>query len=316
MAVQGGLLTGFLVRRKEQRAETWRWSDATWPVMGFLVAKFVAYMLLGAGLGWLGARMQLPDTARLWLQAIAAVIVIIAGIRIWRPSFLPWLNPAAPAWARRLVRRSSRMESMMAPAILGFLTILIPCGTTQAMEVAAISSGNAATGAAILGAFVIGTAPLFLLVGIISRGINLFQHRLAWIAAVVVIFVGLSSLNGVLVQIDSPLSAQNQLAAWRWALHGDDSASNGQLASTTPVINVEPNGYTPNDVEVPAGKLINITLHTADNAGCTSVFRIPKLAISKTLPATGDTVVTATFTRGRYTFTCGMGMYTGTINAV
>jgi sulfite exporter TauE/SafE/plastocyanin len=316
MAVQGGLLLGILARRRAD-GQPWRWPEAVIPVTGFLIAKLIVYMIAGGLLGWLGSKVQLSVMARLWFQAIAAVLIIIAGIRIRWPNFMPWITPQLPAGVRRLVRRGAKWDSLAAPVALGFLTILIPCGTTQAMEVAAMSTGQAATGAAILGAFVLGTAPLFFLVGIAAKGVTLFQQKLAWVAATVVVLVGLYSFNGVLVSIDSPLSWQNQMAGWGRVMHGQNQLPDDVATDANPIISVQPNGYAPSEITVPVGRVVNLTLRTDGNTGCTSVFRIPKLAINKTLPPTGDTVVSTTFpSPGRYTFTCGMGMYTGIIMAV
>ncbi len=315
MAVQGGLLAGILARRSAAADGRWQWANALVPTASFLVAKLFVYLVLGGLLGWLGSRMQLSTTVQLWFQAVAALFIIVAGLRLRWPNFLPWLTPQLPAAGRRFIRRSAKWESVAAPAAVGFLTVLIPCGTTQAMEVSAIGTGSAATGAAILGAFVLGTVPLFLLVGVAARSVAVFQKQLATVAMLVVVGVGLVSLNGVLVATDSPLSAQNQLAAWRWALTG--RATPTEIAATDIAIDVHADGYTPNAVTVPAGRVVTFNLTTEKNSGCTSVFRIPKLGISKNLPTSGTSQITAQFpSAGRYTFTCGMGMYSGTVNVI
>lgn len=310
-------MAGVLARQARSAASEWRWSQATVPTAGFIGAKFIAHLLLGALLGWIGAGVQLSDSWRLGFQVLAAIFIIAAGIRLRWPNFLPWLNFELPASARRLVRRSTKLDHVVAPAALGFLTVLIPCGTTQAMMFAAIATGNAAAGAAIMGAFVLGTAPLFFLIGVLAKGAAL-RPRLAAVAAALVIGVGLYSLNGVLVQIDSPWSFQNQVAAWKWGLTGQsESATTNATATTSPTINVLPDGYEPREVVVPSGKPIRLTLSTKENIGCTSVFRIPKVKIERVLPETGETIVTATFPEpGEYTFSCGMGMYSGKIRAI
>jgi len=316
MAAQGGLLAGILARQPGATKHDWRWSSATVPTAGFIGAKFVAHLLLGALLGWIGAGVQLSDTWRLGFQVLAAVFIITAGIRLRWPNFLPWLNFELPAGARRLVRRSTKLDTVAAPAALGFLTVLIPCGTTQAMMFAAIATGSAAAGAAIMGAFVLGTAPLFFLIGVLAKGATL-RPRLGVIAAALVIGVGLYSLNGVLVQLDSPWSFQNQVAAWRWGLSGSSASPNFGVATTSPTITVLADGYEPREITVPAGKPVRLTLSTKENIGCTSVFRIPKVKIERVLPETGQTIVTATFPEpGEYTFSCGMGMYSGKIRAI
>ncbi len=315
LALQGGLLLGLLARRQDQ-PHLQRWQLLMLPVAAFLVAKLISHTLLGFGLGWLGDQIQLTTTARIWLQTSAGVLMLAAGIRLIFPHWLPWLTVTPPASVRRLVRKSARSELLIAPAILGFLTILIPCGTTQAMEVAAIATGSPVQAASLLFAFVLGTAPLFFLVGVLAKETAFLQRRLTAVAAAVVVGLGLYTLNGVLVLVDSPYSIQNEIAAFRALASGQSTAGAGSL-DAAPTINVSNSGYEPNALTVPAGQPVSLTLKTVNNAGCTSIFRIPKVQVQKTLPRTGETIVTAVFPEpGRYSFSCGMGMFTGTIEAV
>lgn len=323
LAVQGGLLIGLLARRQgtdEQSRQFPRWQLLLLPVAAFLVAKLVSHTFLGAGLGWLGDKIQISTTVRLWLQVIAALFMLVAGIRLLAPGFMPWLTITPPASLRRLVRRSAKSQALIAPAVLGFLTIFIPCGTTQAMELAAVAAGNALQGASIMFAFVLGTAPLFFTVGILAKGSSLFQSRLKYAAAALVVGLGLYTFNGVLVATDSPYEFKNVLASIGTSLTGNRvavAAGDRADAATSVVINVRPNGYSPNEITVPAGKKVTLKLASSGSLGCTSIFRIPKLNIESDVPQRGSTSVVATFpTPGRYAFTCGMGMFRGTVNAV
>lgn len=321
LAVQGGLLLGLLAIRQDDEGEVYlgRWQRLILPVNAFLVAKILVYSIFGFALGALGSQLQLSGSARIWLQLIAALFMIATGVRLIFPRWLPWLNIGAPAGIRRLVRRSARSRLMIAPAILGALTILIPCGTTIAMEAAAVTTGSAIQAARIMFAFTIGTAPLFFVLGILARGTAVFQRRLAWVAAAFVIGVGLYTFNGVLVLLDSPYSWQREVVAARQAFGRDDgqTANATITADSAPVITVLAAGYAPNAVTVPSGQPVKLTFKGQGNTGCTSVVRIPKLQVLKTLTPNGIDVVTATFPKpGKYTFTCGMGMYSGVIEAV
>lgn len=53
----------------------------------------------------------------------------------------------------RLLRNQAKSEALIAPSLLGPLTVLITCGTTQAMAIITISSGNPFAGALIMGVF-------------------------------------------------------------------------------------------------------------------------------------------------------------------
>ena len=186
---------------------------------------------------------------------------------------------------------------MAAPALLGALTLLIPCGTTLAIEAAAITTGHPLQAATIMLAFTLGTAPLFLVLGILARGSAMLQRRLTYVAAAFVIGVGLYTFNGVLVLTDSPYSWQNEVAAFRQAVGASGTAADGQsqTADANPTIEVSATGYTPNAVTVPAGQPVTLTLNGKGNTGCTSVLRIPKLQIQKVLSPNSTDTITATF---------------------
>ena len=56
MAVQGGLLTATLAQREEEHLrENSAKTNNFFPILSFLIAKLVAYTLLGFALGFLGS---------------------------------------------------------------------------------------------------------------------------------------------------------------------------------------------------------------------------------------------------------------------
>lgn len=317
LAVQGGLLAGILAKPEDEDNGLSRRQRLVLPVAAFLVMKITIYTLAGFGLGWLGSRLQLSLSVRLFFQTLAGLFMIATGLRLFFPRFLPWLNITAPAPVRRYIRRWTKSEALAAPAFLGLLTILIPCGTTQAMELNAVASGSSWIGAGILLGFTIGTAPLFLIIGLLAKGMDFFQRRLAWVTAIIVIGLGLYSINGVLAMTGSSYEFSNQVTAWQTMLGGESGEKETATADTNPVIAVSGSGYEPNHVTVPAGRPVTLNMVAKGNLGCASVFLIPKLKIEQQLNADDTTKIAATFpTPGDYTFSCGMGMYRGTVTAI
>lgn len=319
LAVQGGLLIGLLAKQHEadeQKARTWQ--RLVLPVSGFLLAKLAVYTLFGFVLGLLGAKFQLSSTAQAWLQGLAALFMIVTGIRIIWPSWLPWLAITPPASVRRVIRRSAKSELLAAPIILGALTIFIPCGTTLAVEAAALATGHALPAAGIVFFFILGTMPLFFVIGVLAKGSSLLQSRLKYVTALLVICTGIYSFNAMLNSVDSPFSFRNVVARAREIRQRNiGGASVGVEATTTPTINVYANGYQPTQITVPAGQQIKVLLNAPGPLSCTSIFRIPKLGIQKQLAPNSNTSLSVTFPQpGSYTYTCGMGMYSGTITAI
>jgi sulfite exporter TauE/SafE len=69
----------------------------------------------------------------------------------------------------RLVRNPARSHAALAPALLGVATVLLPCGVTLSVEALALATGSPWRGAAIMAVFVVGTSPLFAILGYAAR---------------------------------------------------------------------------------------------------------------------------------------------------
>ena len=90
---------------------------------------------------------------------------------------------------------------------LGFLTVLIPCGVTQAMMAIAIGTGNPLQGAAILFAFTLGASPVFFTVAYLTTRLGArLETVFMRFVAVVVLILGLVSIENGLNLMGSPYS--------------------------------------------------------------------------------------------------------------
>src|SRR3989344_8256769 len=99
----------------------------------FLFTKLFAYTVLGFLLGFIGSTLVLSPKVLGVMQIAAGVVMIATALRIANvhPIFR-YLVIEPPRWAYRAMRRVSRDGSGLAPALLGFLTVFMPCGITQA----------------------------------------------------------------------------------------------------------------------------------------------------------------------------------------
>lgn len=326
-AVQGGLLAGAVARRRPAPPAHDRRSgrpspvaglaDDAVPVAGFLAGKLVAHVALGAALGALGSAVQLSFSSRATLQIVAGAMMLVLAADLFGVRAVRRLVPRPPAAWGRLVRRSGRFGGALGPALLGFATVLIPCGVTLSMEFLAVASGSPTSGAAIMAAFVIGTSPLFAAIGYAARRSSAaMRGRLAVAAGAAVVVAALISINAGLVLRGSSFTIASALP---WS--GDDG---GRAAVVEPapdgtqqvVIEVRSDGYTPSRLSVRSGIPTTLVLRSRDNIGCTSAIVFPDLGVEKYLPENGDTVVdVGPLSPGRHRFACGMGMYTGVIEA-
>jgi uncharacterized protein len=302
LAVQGGLLATIIQRSKNPIFSTG----------AFLTAKFGAYVTLGLLLGTFGNVISLGDKFQAWLQLLAGLYMIAAALNLLEvhPIFrYTVIQP--PKWITRIIKNQSRSEKIFAPAFLGAMTIFIPCGTTLAMEGLAISSTSPIKGAAIMGAFVLGTIPLFLGIGgLLTMLSGVLKRRFLFAAAVAIIFLGLTSVNGALVALNSPVS-------WNKFAEVFEPPQTNQTINNNVEINVTSSGYSPNYIRVRKGEQVNLTIKAKNVYSCAAAFRIPALGIVKNLGVNDSTVISfMPKEAGKIQFNCSMGMYRGIIEVI
>lgn len=76
--------------------------------------------------------------------------------------------------------------------------------------------------------------------------------------------------------------------------------------------------YTPSYLKVQKGVPVHLSVITTGVPNCARPqFKIPDLNISKTLPLSGQSEINFTpSTVGKFTFTCPLGLYSGTIEVI
>lgn len=298
LAVQGGLLASTIATRR----------DPLYPTIAFLLSKLIGYTILGFLLGAFGAAIGISQQMQIIMQFAAGIYMIAVGLHLLNvhPIFR-YVIFQPPKSIGRFLRNKSKSEDLFAPAVVGFLTIFIPCGTTLAIEALAISSGSALWGAVIMATFVIGTMPMFLGIGLLTRifGEN-FNKKFFLIAAIAVIYLGLTSLYGALVAWGAPITKESFV-----------TKKQNSAVTTTPTITIQSNGYNPNYITVKKGSEVTLTIVSKNAYSCASAFRIPSLGIQKNFKANETYVVKFTPTQtGKIPFSCSMGMFTGVIEVI
>ncbi|MBI3576648.1 sulfite exporter TauE/SafE family protein [Candidatus Gottesmanbacteria bacterium] len=324
LAVQGGLLASAVSARQAETSPDVEISrGSTWKAVGmFLVAKLIAYTILGFLLGWAGSLLVLSPKVLGVVQIGAGLFMLVTAARIANihPIFRYFVIEP-PRWAYRLMRGVSRDSSFLAPALLGFTTVLLPCGVTQATMAIAVASASPLMGAAIMGAFVLGTSPIFFALG--AAVLELLKRKIfSYAAAAVVLVFALLSINGGLGLTGSFYTFQNIYRAATMSPQ-ELAALNGQVAGISVegvqevTIDVLRNGYISSAGTLRVGVPTRLALRTASVTGCTKVFTIPDYRIVRVLPESGQSVIEFTPTKtGRLAYACGMGMFTGAFNVL
>jgi uncharacterized protein len=323
LAVQGGLLASVIAaREKEDFDAKAKPPNTVIPTLAFLITKLISYTFLGFLLGSVGAAISLTQGVQTSMQVLAGIYMIIIALNLLdvHPIFRYFVIQP-PRFITRFIRSKSKSADLFAPGFLGFLTILIPCGTTLAMEALAISSANGWMGAAIMATFVLGTFPMFFGVGFVTAKLGeTMRYKFLKIAAIVLIFLGGSSIYGGLVAVGAPvipvktvLSLFNPFSFPEGNVNYPPIENGVQKAS----INVESFGYKPDSITLREGVPTELSLITNNTYSCSIAFRIPSLGIGINLPPTGEEVVNLpALKKGNYVYTCSMGMYQGVFRVI
>jgi sulfite exporter TauE/SafE len=325
------------------------------PIVLFLGAKLVAYTILGFLLGWIGSVLQLTPITRAILQVGIGVFMVGNALRMLNvhPIFRYFaLQP--PAAVTRYIRRTSKGDpTTLTPLFLGALTILIPCGVTQAMMAVAIGTGSALAGACIMFAFILGTSPVFFAVAYLATRLgSRLEASFTRIVAVVVLVLGLIAIDAGLTLAGWPYSVTNLRVAMVGRATGPAAQDVGALsgASTERSVNSDPaqspgsasqpaprgladmvgpvtpsagvvtitvanNGYLPRVARAKAGRPFRLAMVTRDTYSCARALVVPSLGIQQELPATGTVMIDipAQPAGSKLFYSCSMGMYSGVI---
>lgn len=329
LAVQGGLLASVIASREgDDIKEGKSGRHILFPTLAFLATKLIAYTILGFILGSFGGAINITPSVQTAMQLFAGFYMIAVALNLLNvhPIFR-YVIIQPPRFLTRMVKNQSKSKDIFAPAILGLMTIFIPCGTTIAMETLAISSANPFIGASIMAAFILGTAPLFFGLGFITSTLgDAYQGKFLKLAAALVLYLGVTSVNGSLVALGSPITLQAIAESSPIQIDlsgGQDSGGQNTLAAGlvngTQIVDITvlPNGYKPDYVQVKQGVPVKLNLTTSGGYGCTAGFRIPSLGINKDLSQAKTTVVEFTPQNpGKITWTCSMGMFRGVIDVI
>ena len=136
------------------------------------LGRISTYTFIGAVVGWLGSALAYTDRFKMVTRSLligSDVFVILVGLGT--AGLFAWLNVSkldfpGPMKAMTLaVAGLRRLPPAISALPLGLLFGFIPCGYLYAVAITAAQSASVATGALMLFAFGLGTAPSLLLFG-------------------------------------------------------------------------------------------------------------------------------------------------------
>ncbi|MCX6068613.1 MAG: sulfite exporter TauE/SafE family protein [Chloroflexi bacterium] len=281
LAVQGGLLASSLERQMEQdllnrpassgkkraRVVKRARSRMALPILLFLGAKIMAYTLLGILLGALGSVLKLNTATRAVLLIAIGLFMVGNALRMFNihPIFRYFVIEP-PKFITRYIRRTSKNDELFTPLFLGALTVLIPCGVTQAMMAVAIGTGDPWQAAGLMFAFTLGTSPVFFIVSFLATELGARMESVFMrVVAVVVLFLGLVSVDSGFTLLGSP-SVMN----WSQSIMDSYKVSEELPANMGDalLLNVKNDGYSPRLLHAKANRPLKLNLVTKDTYSC------------------------------------------------
>ena len=172
-------------------------------IAAWQAGRVVGYASAGAVLGASGAVMLSRVPA---LQQVAPWLVVggllVSGLDLFRRlGALPGVSRVH----RALMKASANFSPAVRAGAMGALTPLLPCGLLYGVFISAASTGNAAAGAGLMGAFALGALPALLAVQGLGSRLS-FESRWARAArtAVLLLAAGVLAWRALNVEAGAP----------------------------------------------------------------------------------------------------------------
>ena len=184
LAVVGGLVLSLSATVSKDAV-----SDAK-PMWLFHSGRIIGFLILGGLLGLLGSAIGVSPAFGTTLGVLASVVMIVLGLNlvgIFNRSTIT-LPPHLFNFFRQIEHRT------LAPFLLGIGTFFLPCGFTQTMQVAALSSGTFISGSLIMFAFALGTLPMLALLSFGSASFAHSKHAPLFFKTTGIVVLGLGTL--------------------------------------------------------------------------------------------------------------------------
>ncbi|MEK7565722.1 MAG: sulfite exporter TauE/SafE family protein [Patescibacteria group bacterium] len=309
MALVGGLVLGASARfaEKHPAAST---VQKFKPHLYFNLGRIISYVIFGGVIGYAGSFFQLSTTFYGFLIIIAGMVMLLLGTQLIE--IFPFIKNVTFTLPKAFGRFIPDKDQH--PAVLGAATFFIPCGFTQAMQLFAVSSGSALTGALTLGVFALGTAPGLLGIGgltsIVKGAIARLFFKTAGIIVIILAIFNISSGYNL-----TGLDIGRQL----YEVFGPPTISSANIANMQngfQIIKMDQTsrGYNPDSFTIKKGIPVRWIINSRDPRSCAASIVVPKLNIRKILDP-GENIIEFTPTEiGTIKFTCSMGMYGGIFN--
>lgn len=284
------------------------------PSLYYNLGRIVSYTVIGGLVGTLGSVISFSGWARGMIAILSGVFMVIMGLSM--TGLFPWLNKITPRLPRMFREKAGSAGRGKGPFVVGLLNGLMPCGPLQAMQIYALGTGSFLVGALSMFFFSLGTLPLMFGLGAIVTMLgSKFTKNMLKISAVLVAVLGIIMLCRGLV-----LSGVSVPSLTTPTSTSDNSLTPDSVVVENGIQNISSTltgrGYP--DITVKKGVPVewNLQADASKINGCNKTLVISEFNLQVALKA-GDNNIKFTPTEsGKLTYSCWMGMQTGTITVV
>lgn len=312
-AMCGGINISQCMTYKQNKKES---KSALFPSVLYNAGRVTSYTVIGGIVGALGSVISFSGYAKGIIALIAGVFMVVMGLNML--GIFPWLKKFTPRMPKSIANKIGNKNNY-GPYVVGLLNGLMPCGPLQTMQMYALGTGNALSGALSMLLFSLGTVPLMFGLGAVSSILKeRFAEKILKFGAVLVIVLGVgmfnngAALSGIALKTDRSIAKQTE-AVKTENKYVNPATVNGDVQEITTQLG---RSYTP--ITVQKGIPVKWTIKAEKGSinGCNNEIQIPKYNITHKLKL-GDNIIEFTPTAtGTVPYSCWMGMIRSSIKVV
>jgi len=272
------------------------------------LGRLISYTIIGGILGGFGSFFGINPNFSGALLLVASIFMVMMGLGLATDiSWLEKIKLRTPEFIAKFIFKNRQNRQPKGPFVIGLLTGFMPCGPLQAMQLYALSTGSALTGALTMAVYALGTIPLLFGFGsFVSLLTTSRMKQLLKISGIIVILLGLLTFSRAM----SSFGLLGPAAAKTTPAPTTATATAAQTAELT----VGYSGYQPNVICIKKGMPVHWIIHHPRPTGCTDAIILYNGSnqIYRDL-ASGDTIIDFTPVAGatEIKFSCGMRMVWG-----
>lgn len=157
------------------------------PFILFHLGRIIGFALLGGILGFIGKVIGINFMFSAILGLLTSIVMIVLGLNL-----IGVFKKSKLTLPSNLFNYFRKIEhATITPILIGVGTFFLPCGFTQSMQVAALSSGSFFSGMGLMLAFALGTFPMLALLSLSSVSFAQSKHASLFFTSAGVVVIGL-----------------------------------------------------------------------------------------------------------------------------